>query len=182
MKLILAAVAFVTFVFTVKPVIGPFIPQIDCMEPGIKGQKTHITCKIIPSAIPGSYYDSISLGMEFYRPDFRRVIHCTNKNDACFSKLGPRYVGVANHSRLSTVIIESFDPAVDAGEWICRDHPLPTRFDSCTKRDAASVRKTMSGKATSGACAQVASISMFIFWTIAILAANLQVTTSMYFN
>ncbi|XP_041373254.1 uncharacterized protein LOC121386429 [Gigantopelta aegis] len=138
--------------------------SLDCMEPGIEGHTTRIQCSI---------NGTLRRGIQWFRPGTVLVAGCNTLNTACttrFKFLG-KYTSVIDSPSQQTLVIESFDRKVDAGEWICNDGSFPIE----EVQAQPSCRKTvaMLARAKSGACAHVASTSMVIFWTIAILAPNL---------
>ncbi|XP_041365788.1 uncharacterized protein LOC121380857 isoform X2 [Gigantopelta aegis] len=138
------------------------------MEPGVQGRRTTLKCTGIHPESDGAM---------LLLPNNAIAGYCRFTSITSVCKGIGRYDVEKGPNREVTLIINSFDQATDVGEWKCASNTdIKNEHASCFKRAVASVP----GK--SGACTHGASTSVVIFWTIVILAANLQLTTSMFFN
>ncbi|XP_041373299.1 uncharacterized protein LOC121386464 [Gigantopelta aegis] len=88
--------------------------SIDCMEPGIEGQKTELKC-----LITGIVWS----GIRWVAPLNQEAVQCNYPQTICKTseKFTDRYTGVIDSPQQYTLIIESFDPNTDAGTWTCYD-------------------------------------------------------------
>ncbi|XP_041373597.1 carcinoembryonic antigen-related cell adhesion molecule 6-like [Gigantopelta aegis] len=87
--------------------------SIDCMTGGYPGQKTTLICNIIGSLTRGIYFKKSNGGSP------QVVIMC--------------YSAVILSSTQTTLTIESFNSATDAGEWTCYDGPSNDGRSTCNK-------------------------------------------------
>ncbi|XP_041373116.1 uncharacterized protein LOC121386317 isoform X2 [Gigantopelta aegis] len=144
--------------------------SICCMKPGIKGQRAELGCEI-----NGNTW----LGIGWYRADGELVVSCNHSNSMCITdeKFTGQYTGVIDSPVQERLIIESFNPGTDAGQWVCKDmHPIAS-LSTCKKYTNSYLPPAA---AKGGACVHVASTSMVISWIVSILAGNVQTTTSVY--
>ena len=152
-------IVVIGFVYTIKSVAGNATTKADCMGPGVKGNQSVLSCTLLTF---------IRRGITWVRPDGKTAILCTTN---CFPAI-PKFEGVYKsffdtHAH-NTLIIESFNPRTDVGQWLCID--VHNGMNStCYKQGTVS-----------GASVGVISTFVLIFWVTAILATGLQVTTNTF--
>ena len=153
-------IVVIGFVYTIKSVAGNATTKADCMRPGVKGNQSVLSCKLLTYLLGGIIW---------VRPDGKKAIECTTD---CYPGM-PEFKGVYKsffHKNVNTMIIESFDPRTDVGQWACVD--VHNAINStCYKHSAGS-----------GASVRVISTFVLTFWVTAILATGLQVTTNTFPN
>ncbi|XP_041373408.1 uncharacterized protein LOC121386537 [Gigantopelta aegis] len=90
------------------------ITSIDCVEPGIEGQKTKLKCRI---------NGTVRSGIIWVGPLDKETVRCNDLQTECLtsSEVSGRYTGEIDSPQENTLIIESFDPNTDAGTWSCYD-------------------------------------------------------------
>ena len=155
------------FICTIKSVAGYATMKADCMKPGVKEKNTGVSCTIS---------GKIEEGMLWLRPDGQNVAICNMENTHCVTVSGEfngRYTAVALTPFSTTLLIESFDPNADVGQWSCADSYKGVK-STCYKHVIPQLT------AASGASVRVISTFVLIFWVTAILATGLQVTTNMF--
>ncbi|XP_041373349.1 carcinoembryonic antigen-related cell adhesion molecule 6-like [Gigantopelta aegis] len=113
---IIIQVILVTSLVGDTSVEGVANTSIDCMNGGYPGQSTTLTCTVT---------GTIATGIYWIRPDVHvpQVVRCNTVNTICRSDVSG-YSAVINSPTQITLTIQSFNPAVDDGEWICRDGPI----------------------------------------------------------
>ncbi|XP_041372964.1 carcinoembryonic antigen-related cell adhesion molecule 6-like [Gigantopelta aegis] len=103
---------------------GTAATSIDCMNGGYPGQSTNLTCTITGTVISGIYWLRPNSGSRI------QVVRCNTANTRCVSDASG-YSAVVDSPTQITLTIQSFNPAVDAGEWICRDGPTGEGQSTC---------------------------------------------------
>ena len=124
---------------------------IDCMQPGIAGHRTEIKCKLS---------HKYKTGLHWYRPrENRSVVTCNKQNTDCISLeiKNKRYTGVIDAYLQNTLIIEPFEPQVDAGEWACGFGRMEAAKSVCSKIEALSLN-------SAGSRDHIALTSIVISW------------------
>ncbi|XP_041375534.1 uncharacterized protein LOC121388309 [Gigantopelta aegis] len=172
MKLTVTSVVVFASVLTAKHVTGQQArTSIDCMDPGIEGQKTELKCRIT---------GTVRSGIIWIAPRNKEAVICNYLQTICETsgEFRGHYTGVIDSPQQNTLVIESFDPKTDTGAWSCSDGSSGRR-SLCVKIDPTFFPAMMG---TSGTCVHAASTSMVVFWIVAILVATLQTTTSMSFT
>ena len=112
------------FIFT-----GEATTSIDCLDTGQPGQSTTLVCTITRTVVRG---------IRWYRPNGgspHEVIQCNTANTLCVPTGGiTGYSTVTISHTQTTLTIESFNTAVDAGQWTCQDGPqgVPATCDKKT--------------------------------------------------
>ncbi|XP_041372806.1 uncharacterized protein LOC121386073 [Gigantopelta aegis] len=110
-----------------QTILGQASISIDCIKGGYSGQSTKLTCRIT---------GTIVIGITWLRPNGgspQEVVVCNTANTICEPSGGVTgYSAVIDSRTQVTLTIESFNMAVDAGEWICRDGPRGVPA-TCTK-------------------------------------------------
>ncbi|XP_041373844.1 pregnancy-specific beta-1-glycoprotein 3-like [Gigantopelta aegis] len=100
---------------------------VNCMDGGYTGQRTTLTCTITGTIVSG---------IRWWRPNGgsqQAVVMCNTANTICEPSGGiTGYSAVIDSRWQITLTIESFNTAVDAGEWICRDGEAGVP-STCTK-------------------------------------------------
>ncbi|XP_041372986.1 uncharacterized protein LOC121386222 [Gigantopelta aegis] len=112
----------------IPSVSGVANTAINCMGGGYSGQSSTLAC-----AITGS----IASGIRWVRPNGgspQEVIWCNVANTMCIPAGGlTGYSASIDSPTQTTLTIDSFDAATDAGEWICRDGLIGQGPSSCNK-------------------------------------------------
>ncbi|XP_041373842.1 hemicentin-1-like isoform X2 [Gigantopelta aegis] len=100
---------------------------VDCMDGGYPGQSTKLTCTITGTIVSGIIWLRPNGGSP------QEVVVCNTANTICEPSGGiTGYSAVIDSRSQITLTVESFNTAVDAGEWICRDGPVGVP-STCTK-------------------------------------------------
>ena len=126
--------------------------SIDCLNPGIEGQRTELKCPIIGTIGPGIRWSD---------PSGTDVVVCNSMNTICLSNY-PDYVGETSHTA-NTLVIKSFRPRSDLGQWSCKDGLTGTQ-STCTKGKA-----DMRAQAASVASIHDAPVYLLAVWTTAMM-------------
>ncbi|XP_041372861.1 uncharacterized protein LOC121386128 [Gigantopelta aegis] len=125
MKLTVAAVGIVAFVFSVLPVSDVADASINCMGGAYSGQNTTLVCNLMAQGLDG---------MRWIRPTNEEVMACAINNTLCVPDTRtPGYSFVIDSPSQVTLIIESFNFSTDAGQWICQDGMYGTGRSVCNK-------------------------------------------------
>ena len=108
---------------------GEATTSIDCLYHGSPGQSTTLVCTITGTVYSGIYW---------FRPNGgspQQVVSCNSANTRCISVGGVTgYSAVINSPTQITLTIESFNTALDAGQWMCQDgaNGVPAKCDKKT--------------------------------------------------
>ena len=155
-------IVVIAFVCTNKSLAGNFKTKADCTGSAFEWEKTQLTCTIIGEILGGILW---------VRPDGKKAVKCNTQKKECTPGM-PKFKGVYkaffNSDFHITMVIESFEPRTDVGQWTCTD-TYKTINSTCYKHSAGS-----------GASVGVISTFVLIFWVTAILATGLQVTTNTF--
>ncbi|XP_041357652.1 uncharacterized protein LOC121374603 isoform X2 [Gigantopelta aegis] len=166
----------VAFVVSVNSVHGEATASVECLQKVVKGERMELTCSIA---------GTIQSGILWIRPDGSKVVVCNANSTECRSvdpaKYEGHYAGVVDSLSRHTLIIKSFNPDTDAGNWGCKDGPSGKQT-ACKKSDKLLVISSEAAGGKYGERAHVTLAYVLIFWNVAKLAANLQITSSMFFN
>ena len=102
---------------------------IDCLDIGLPGQSVTLVCTITGTLLSGIVWLRPNGGSP------HEVIACNYANTLCVPTGGVTgYSAVTNSRTQITLTIESFNTAVDAGEWTCQDglYGVPATCDKKT--------------------------------------------------
>ncbi|XP_041372851.1 carcinoembryonic antigen-related cell adhesion molecule 6-like [Gigantopelta aegis] len=97
-----------------EAVKGDATTNIDCLDSGNPGGNASLTCTITGTIVNG---------IEWLRPNGgapHEVVSCNVVNTECELTV-TGYAGAVVSPTQNTLIIHSFNPTTDAGEWNCRD-------------------------------------------------------------
>ena len=106
--------------------VGEANAAIHCIAGAYPGENTRLVCSLI---------GTVAGGIRWIRPDGKQVMLCTTDNSMCITDSatpGYRYVSNSTHV---TLIIDSFNPKLDAGTWACRDGVSGVGEARCNKTE-----------------------------------------------
>ncbi|XP_041373750.1 uncharacterized protein LOC121386800 [Gigantopelta aegis] len=129
-------ISVILFLMCSKHVQGEATTSVDCLDYGKPGQNINLTCRVISGTLRS--------GFTWWRPNGGTstvVMECNTNNDACDPVRGiTGYIGVPDTANAAcNLIIESFNPSVDVGEWTCQDGPTGTGKSTCNKMSILSI-------------------------------------------
>ncbi|XP_041373804.1 uncharacterized protein LOC121386851 [Gigantopelta aegis] len=145
---------------------GVFAPSVNCGPDVKNGETSQVYCRLNGN-VAGELF--------WKRPDNKLAMSCNFRTKSCQSFFPELYVGSVNSPSEASLTITSFDSASDAGAWTCMDGTGTASL--CRKKP-----KLLLQAGKSGAAVHVVSASVVIFWIVAIMVANLQMTTCNFLN
>ena len=166
MKSVTVAVVLVTVSLILKRVTAEqAVTTMDCMARATPGKPTEIKCTV---------HGQVKNGITWSRPDASQVAICSLKH-SCIN-LTAGYFSVIDSAKQYRLIIESFNPTNDAGEWMCADGTEGISA-SCVKLQKYSPPDK---KPADGACIEKASPFVIVSCAVAITATIIHMAGLMF--